>query len=299
MYQEHSLEEPVNHGTKQIPLAVLHLKTGNGTESFKEYFVSMHWHHKIEILYINKGRFTIEINLKKIEIDEGDICVINSGELHQLKGHDIDSEHTVIQFDPQILGFSYHDEIQEKVILPLLNQNQLFPNIIKVSSIEYIKAQRKVLEIVKLFDEKQDNWYFKTKICLMILLDIMMDNNKLLQSNNVLGNRSRHKIERYKKVVTYMELHYMEHITLQQLSAIGNCTPQHLHTFFHEIVGISPIKYLLIYRIEQAKYMLKNTEQSVLEISLECGFENVSYFIRQFKKITGKTPVKYKKFEID
>ncbi len=46
---------------------------------------------------------------------------------------------------------------------------------------------------------------------------------------------------------------------------------------------MSPIQYLIAYRVEWAKEMLEDTTKSVMEICLECGFENVSYFIRRFK----------------
>ncbi len=46
---------------------------------------------------------------------------------------------------------------------------------------------------------------------------------------------------------------------------------------------MSPIQYLIAYRVEWAKEMLEDTTKYVMEICLECGFENVSYFIRRFK----------------
>ena len=54
------------------------------------------------------------------------------------------------------------------------------------------------------------------------------------------------------------------------------------------------MKYMIQYRIEQACEMLRDTTKTVLEISLDCGFENVSYFIRKFKELKGCTPQKYR-----
>ena len=48
---------------------------------------------------------------------------------------------------------------------------------------------------------------------------------------------------------------------------------------------------------EQACEMLRDTTKSVLEISLDCGFENVSYFIRKFKELKGSTPQKYRQLQ--
>lgn len=58
---------------------------------------------------------------------------------------------------------------------------------------------------------------------------------------------------------------------------------------------MSPIQYLIAYRVEWAKEMLEDTTKYVMEICLECGFENVSYFIRRFKRVTGMTPGEWRK----
>ncbi len=64
--------------------------------------------------------------------------------------------------------------------------------------------------------------------------------------------------------------------------------------FFREIAGVSPIRYLISYRLERACSLLVHTTQSVTDIALECGFENISYFIRKFREEKGCTPKEYR-----
>ena len=64
---------------------------------------------------------------------------------------------------------------------------------------------------------------------------------------------------------------------------------------FKEYTGKSISSYINDYRIYNAKQMLKNTEKSVLSIALECGFNEVSYFVKTFRLHTGLSPLKYKK----
>ena len=75
-----------------------------------------------------------------------------------------------------------------------------------------------------------------------------------------------------------MELHYPEHISLDNLAEIAECNSQYLCRFFKDITGMPPMKYLIQYRIEQACEMLRDTTKSVLEISLDCGFEKCKLF---------------------
>ena len=74
-----------------------------------------------------------------------------------------------------------------------------------------------------------------------------------------------------------------------------DCSENYVGRLFKRIQHDSPIHYLIQYRIEKACELLKNTTLSVLDISLEVGFTNVSYFIRQFKEYKKTTPLRYRK----
>ena len=57
----------------------------------------------------------------------------------------------------------------------------------------------------------------------------------------------------------------------------------------------SPMNYLNFYRIERACYQLIHSDSSIIEISVNCGFNDVGYFIKTFRKYKGTTPSKYRK----
>ena len=109
MNQDISLKENIHYGTKEHPISRLHFDTGAGTPYPEYFFVARHWHHYMEILYIEKGSFEFEINLQNFTLSQGDICILNPGDLHQIKGNSSDTKHNVILFDPCILDFSYED----------------------------------------------------------------------------------------------------------------------------------------------------------------------------------------------
>lgn len=98
-----------------------------------------------------------------------------------------------------------------------------------------------------------------------------------------------------KNVLNYIELHYADKITLNNLAKIAGMSPKYFCHFFFEMTGHTPIDYVNYYRIERACYQLVNTEDSITDIALSCGFNDVSYFIRIFKKYKGKSPKQYLK----
>lgn len=57
----------------------------------------------------------------------------------------------------------------------------------------------------------------------------------------------------------------------------------------------SPMNYLNFYRIERACFQLLNSDASIIEIAMNCGFNDLSYFIKTFRKYKGITPAKYRK----
>ena len=71
--------------------------------------------------------------------------------------------------------------------------------------------------------------------------------------------------------------------------------PDYLSYSFHKEFNTTLTAYINSKRMDQAKYLLKNTDLSIAEIAEQVGIPNVSYFYRQFKKETGKTPQQYRK----
>ena len=68
---------------------------------------------------------------------------------------------------------------------------------------------------------------------------------------------------------------------------------------FHSIIHCTPIQYLRRYRIQRSAELLRQTDMSVSEIGVLCGFQEMSYFARSFKEIRGCTPTEYRKLGKD
>lgn len=294
MNKENSLEEDVRHGTQERPLSAIHFTTGSGTPYPEYFYVQRHWHHNIEILKVLKGSYMMELNLENYVLEEGDICIINSGELHELKGRGQDTAHDVIIFNPQILEFAYQDEFQQVFIGPLMAHIHTLPNMIHPKDSVYADISSLFEQMVWITSGENEGWYFRVKLLLFELLNVLKINGRVLASASMQSAAEKERIDRYKRIVSYIERHYTQKVALEHLAEAAQCNPQYLCHFFKEIAGVSPIRYLISYRIGKAKEMLTDTTKSILEVSLDCGFENVSYFIRQFKRSAGVTPREYR-----
>lgn len=95
---------------------------------------------------------------------------------------------------------------------------------------------------------------------------------------------------RIKKVTDYIDRHYMEKVSLEQLAQIACYSSKHLSKCFRDTTGLSPIRYLNTVRIERAKYLLQYSDESIGRIMEKCGFTDAAYFSRIFKKTLGYSP---------
>ncbi len=97
------------------------------------------------------------------------------------------------------------------------------------------------------------------------------------------------------EVVEYMHAHYTEKITSEELAKVVGLSVSQLNRKFKDTMDDSPINYLLKIRIEKAAERLIKSDDNITEIAYICGFNNQTYFNRQFKKITGLSPRAYRK----
>ena len=93
----------------------------------------------------------------------------------------------------------------------------------------------------------------------------------------------------------YIDTHYQENITLDQLAELNHISKFHLAHAFTEEYGISPINYLISKRISEAEHLLKTTDFSLSLISNTTGFSSSSYFAQIFRKQKGMSPTEFRK----
>lgn len=94
------------------------------------------------------------------------------------------------------------------------------------------------------------------------------------------------------RVEEYIEANLTENLSLKQLAAIAEITPNYFHTQFKKSMGITPHQYVIQQRISQAKKLMRLGEP-LAEIADCVGFTDQSHFTRHFKRIVGVTPKQF------
>lgn len=95
--------------------------------------------------------------------------------------------------------------------------------------------------------------------------------------------------------ISYIQLNLSRDLTVTSLAKRANLHTDYFSRLFHQHTGERPVKYIHEKRIERAQYLMVTTQMTFSEIATQTGFENVFYFSKIFKKITGVSPGNYKK----
>ena len=100
----------------------------------------------------------------------------------------------------------------------------------------------------------------------------------------------RSNTERIFGTAAYIDRHYTEPLTLSELAQSVSLEKTYFSALFKRVIGLSPCEYITVKRVERAVYLLKSTDDSVLDIAVACGFNNTANFNKLFKKYAGTVP---------
>lgn len=121
--------------------------------------------------------------------------------------------------------------------------------------------------------------------------------HRILYELEKISNVADHSLEvTIKNAVSYIESHYKEDITLNDIADHVKISPFHFSRLFKKHTNYTPHQYLINYRVNNAKKLLFSSNLSINEIASKCGFNNVSHFVTTFKGHTNFSPKKYREF---
>lgn len=301
--QPPALKEVRPHGTESFPCAIYRTRfAGKGT------LVKHHWHDEVEILYFSGGDFRLEINMEQFPVRSECLYFINPGELHSIVAESADTyiEDAVV-FSPSILSFDACDAAQMQLIQPIREGSMLFPRCISAEDPAFAPVRSAFLEVMHSFGRAmQEEALFIDGAATDDLINQLYIKSALLRVLAVLsacglftpaGKNPDRRVEDIKTVLTYIRENYKETIHICDLAGTINRNEQYFCRFFKKAIGRSPMAYVNEYRIKQARRLLEQTDLSVMEVCLECGFNNLGNFLREFRKYTDTTPLQYRKKE--
>ncbi len=250
-----------------------------------------HSHIHFEITLVESGCGIYTVGNKEYEMEPGSIFIFASNEHHCITNVGKDGLEIInLHFEPKYLWGNSIDSLSEESINICFTHNKDFKNKINPDYAHTIALM--FLNIKTELENKKPEYQLTVKSYLNLILVNLIRNFDYAEKNKPL---SRDRLHSIRKGIKYIDNNFCNEISLTELGDFVGVSPNYFSTLFHNISGITLWDYINSKRIDKAIYLLHTENINILDIAIECGFNNTANFNKVFKRITGMTPSMYRK----
>lgn len=254
--------------------------------------VPPHWHDEMEIIYIKKGRGIVNVDFKEYHVSALTLVFILPGQLHSIEQYEDETmEYENIIFDYSMLLSKKKDSVYEDFLKPLTHGKITVPTVFSQVYPYFTDLVSPIDACDEICKTKPQGYQLFIKSMLFQFFFILDNRCRNLTT----PKNNRKAIDKMKIILKYVENNYANKITISEIADVIGFSESHFMRYFKETMGTSFIEYLKDYRLTMAARLLQSSEDSILNISAEVGFDNLSYFNRSFKARYGMTPRQYRK----
>ena len=281
MYFE--LKENKPHGTKDDPFSTYHIE--NAGRSFQ---IPVHWHDEFEIIYVRSGFLTVSISGESYIGKTGDAFVVSPGNLHLMGSQTGTVDYYTFLFPLKYISFRTDDMLDEKLLEPLNSGHLMICPRVKDTAKELCEQLIEIYEAKNDESESKITTQVRTKIILLQFILEMWKKGFVIENDT----SGRNTVE--KEMVSYIQQNFTGKISLREFGEQFHLSEKYISRYFKEHFHITLSQYVTYLRLEHAKQLLQDTDIPVTDVAMQSGYQNVSYFIRSFKKTYGISPLKYR-----
>ena len=278
------LEETKRHGSVLFPFNIYPCTIPGDFPS-----VALHWQRSMEVIYIKKGRGQVQMGLDLLTAEAGDVFVLPPGTLHALRGlpgQFMDYENII--FEPDFLGSGAADLCARQYLVPLAAGRLLHPLILRTGDVGYEDTAAILTETEKLCADRIAGYELAVKASMMQMIFRLMQLQPEKPSAELPGTA------RLKQVLSHIQREYSRPITVEEIAKLCGCSSSHFMRWFRQMTGSSFVAYLNEHRLAEAARKLRSSEEKILTIAQDVGFESLSNFNHQFRIRYGVTPREYR-----
>ncbi len=269
-----------------FPLRVMRIKSHSRA--------ALHGHDFHELVVVLGGAARHVTSEGDYRIDAGDVFLIRGDLAH---GYEDPNRLMIVNilFDPHALSLpmgdlrrlpGYHVLFS---IEPLLRRRHAFKGRLKLATDQLAESAQLITRMETELAERPAGYRFLALAHLMHLIGFL---SRCYADTDATERRSLMALG---EVLSFVEKHYAEEITVDRLSEMAAMSESSLMRTFRKVTGKSPMSYVVSLRVTKAAELLRNTDLSATEISYRCGFNDSNYFSRQFRKVMGTPPRTYRK----
>ena len=253
-------------------------------KSYKDISFLAHWHKEIEMIYIRSGSAKLSVTDQSFYAKAGDLVICDSGDIHYSDSYQMDNCLDFLIFDTNLISSHYTNSHFQH---PCVTKEQL----------EAYGLFDMLERLLDLIDDEMENQepYYQDVVTASIRQFFYLLKRNVPTSDTAMQSQNRRLVmlEDLQQLLSYMEEHYMENITLEFAAGRMHFSESHFSKIFKKLTGINFVIYLNMIRVEKAADLLRTSNDKITDIAFNCGFNNVRTFNRVFKEMTGYTPTEF------
>jgi AraC-like DNA-binding protein len=254
-----------------------------------------HYHPELELHYIVRGEGVRFVGDNVSNFDPGELLLLGENLPHMWRCEEkyfqrdpkVTAEAIVVQFLPDFLGQDFLSKPESAAILNLYDRA-------KSGLIISGKTRERVVDLMR----KSVNTTGLRRVVLILNILELLSHSEDMQpiSRKSSYHSSKEEVDRLNKVYNYTLRNYNRDLTLEEIASVAHLSVTSFCRYFKLMSKKTFHDFLIEIRISHAQRMLiENSSVTVEAICFECGFNNRSNFFAHFKKITGLTPLEYKR----
>lgn len=241
-----------------------------------------HWHAEVELIQVCEGSILVGINHETRVLHQGDMAVCSSGDIHFYDCKGYDSIIRLIIFRPELVdsaggwprAFAFDSPFFCGQTCSALLRS--YENAFLAIKEEATKKDALAPMLVK-----------GSLLTLCATLARTASFHTIVTKKPAAG---RHRMQSMQDALSFIESNYMADIRLQDAAAAANMSIYHFSRLFMSVAGMGYKSYLSQLRVNKAEALLKNSDNTITEIALQCGFDSIRTFNRVFRAVHGSTP---------
>jgi len=249
-----------------------------------------HHHAEFEIGLIKAGTGIYKVGDKEYPIEKGDIFLFSTDEHHcitEISGKD---EMVImnIHFAPRLV-WSQGGIFNTELLKIFLERKSGFSNRLCAEDEMTKKVKTYMLAAEKEFTYADAQYELMVKVNLLsILVELTRSLSDKINETEI-GAKSA-SFEKMSGAMDYIDNNISKDLRLSELASIAGMNKTYFSTLFKKLNGMSPWDYITVRRIDLARRLLSESDRNILDIAMQCGFNNTANFNRAFRNVTGKTP---------
>lgn len=251
--------------------------------------VPLHWQNSMELIYVKRGAGLAQVAVNVLEARAGDIFVLPPGTLHGLRqspGKRMEYENFI--FSLALLGGA-DDVCAQQYLMPLQSGRLTFPARISLEDPGYGAIAACLADAEEFCRTRRNGFELGVKGAMLRLIALLLAEQNLPPAPPDSAGTLR-----LKRLLQRVEDDCAAPLPVAEAAALCGCSASHFMRWFKKMTGVSFGVYLNERRLAAAAELLRTTDDTVLSIAGQAGFENLSNFNRRFKARYGVTPRQYR-----